>query len=318
MKYLPLNIIGSFAKILIATSIMVLSVASFIASINQAMAADLQSSITVTADNITLGDVYKNVTENADFALAPSPEPGVTLVWNAQTIKRIADAFDLPKPKSTDQISIRRLANIITRAMVKKEILAALSEKGAEGRYDIEFLDDRSARIILPHDIDPEITVVDSSYNASRQTFSATLRTADDVSHYIKGLTHPLVDVPVLKLTARRGETIGRNDITTISMRDSFVTDDMVVRSENLIGMTPRKIIRGKTPVSLSDLRKPILVKRGELVTMQLHRGPIQLSSLAKALEAGTKGDIIRLMNIDSKRTIEAEIIGVRTAKIHF
>lgn len=317
-RYISLSFVGSVAKIILAVAIMVMSVASFIASINQAKAADLQSSISVMNDNITLGDVYVGVSENADFVLAPAPQPGVTLVWDAQTINRIARAFKLPKSNPTDQVTIRRLANIITGDMVKKDVLTALQNKGAEGKYELEFLNKEAARIILPHDVEPEFTIVNSSYNPARKTFSATLRTANNITRHIKGIMHPLVDVPVLKLSARRGETIGRNDVTTIALREDFITENMIVRADKLIGMTPRKVIRAKAPVAHTDLQKPTLVKRGELVTMQLEHGPIQISSLAKALETGTEGDVIRLLNIDSKRTIEAEITGLRTARVLF
>jgi flagella basal body P-ring formation protein FlgA len=96
------------------------------------------------------------------------------------------------------------------------------------------------------------------------------------------------------------------------------VTDAMIVSKSEIVGMTPRKIIRGNAPIARNDLDKPVMVQRGELVTMNLNSGAIKITALAKALEAGTKGDIIRLMNIDSKRTIEAKITGTRTATVLF
>ena len=317
-KYFDLPFLGSLAKIILAMTIMLLSVAFFIGSINQAAAADLKSSVTVTEDNITLGDVYTGIEKNASFVLAPSPEPGVSLVWDARTLNRLAKAFDLPSVSSTTQVTIRRIATIVTPDMVKKAVLDSLADKGAKGAFEVEFINEREARIILPQDMDPSVTVTQSSYNASRRTFSATLETPDNTTRQVTGMLHPLIEIPVLKTGARRGDTIGRNDVTTIAVREDFITDQMVIRPENLIGMTPKRIVRGNSPVAVSDLEKPLMVKRGELVTMELQRGPIQLSALAKALESGTSGDTIRLMNIDSKRTIEGEITGLRSARVTF
>jgi flagella basal body P-ring formation protein FlgA len=50
---------------------------------------------------------------------------------------------------------------------------------------------------------------------------------------------------------------------------------------------------------------------------MQLKSGPIALTALAKAMENGTKGDMIRLINMDSKRTLEAKITGLREATVY-
>lgn len=315
-KYIQIDFIAMLAKLILAILVMVFSVASFFASINQATAAELQKHVTVTGSNITLGDVYHGVTDNADFVLAPAPLPHKTLVWDARTINRIARAFNLPAPSVTDQVTIRRLATIITDDMVKKAVMASLKEHDIAGNYDIEFLNNADATIILPQDMEASIAITEASFNTSRRTFSATLRTADNALHPIKGVIHPLIDIPVLKLTARRGDTIGQNDVTMLSIRADMLDDNMVIRKDALIGMTPRKIIAAKSPVTIADLEKPVMVKRGELVTMELSRGPIRLSAIAKALENGTEGDIIRLMNIDSKRTIEAEVTGLRTARV--
>lgn len=317
-KYIDLSILGALFKIAIGTLFMIFSVAFFIASINQAAAATLQNNVTVTGENITLGDVYADVEKNADFVLAPAPKPGVTLTWDARTINRITKAFDLPAVNASTQVSIRRIATIITSDMLKDAIKSSLKEQGVEGQYDLEFLNAQSSDIILPQHVSADLEVMNASYNPSRETFSATLKTADNQTHHMTGIIHPMIEVPVLKMTARRGDTIGRNDITTLAIREDYVTEDMIVAKDALVGMAPRKVIRAKSPVSLSDLDKPIMVKRGELVTMQLQHGPIELSALAKALENGTDGDVIRLINIDSKRTIEGVVTGQRTAKVLF
>lgn len=323
MKYLnAVNItqlLPNIAKVLVLISIMVLSMASFIASINAAKAASPISQVTITGENITLGDVFTDITKSADFVLAPAPRPGVTLTWDARTINRVADAFDLSWNASAGEtIQIRRIATIVTSDMIKNAIKQSLAQKGAGSDVELEFLNAASSEIILPHDIEPSIKVVSSSYNASRQTFSASLRTADDKVTDFTGITHAMVEIPVLKTGARRGETIGQNDIAMMPVRADFVTDAMIVSKSEVIGMTPRKIIRGNAPIARNDLDKPIMVERGELVTMNLSNGGIKITALAKALEAGTKGDVIRLMNIDSKRTIEAQITGTRTATVLF
>lgn len=319
-KFLQSNILPNAAKVLFAISVMVISMAMFIASINKAMAAPAPiPHVTVTDENITLGDVFTDITKQADFVLAPAPEPGKVLTWDSRTLSRISKAFDLKWTASGgDQITIRRLANIVTSEMIKDAVRESLKKNGTSGSFDIEFMNGDTSKIILPHDIEPSVTVIDSSYNASRQTFSATLRTPDNNLTQITGVTYPLVSVPVLKLGARRGDTIGRNDIAMINIREDLITESMVLRADELVGMTPRKIIRAKTPVAQNDLEKPLMVKRGELVTMELNHGAIQVTALAKALENGTSGDIIRLMNIGSKRTVEAQITGPRTAKVTF
>lgn len=310
-------------KVILAVSVMVIAMMSFIASINKAMAASPRASVTVTDDVIRVGDVFQGVKYNADFILAPAPLPGKELIWDARTLLRVATAFDLSwRPSSAmDHVSIRRMANMISMDMLKSEIKQAMAKEGVKGEFEIDFANGSANQIILPHDVEPYVNILSFSFNPSRKTFSATVETpsASDgkaVKTNIVGQAHPLVKIPVLKETSRRGETISRNDITMLAVRDNDITNDMVVSVNELVGMTPTRIIRGGMPVDRNDLNKPLLVNRGEMVTMKLSNGPIKVTAMARAMERGTKDDIIKLMNVDSKRTIEARITGLREAVV--
>lgn len=316
------HILPAAVKVILAVTVMVISMMSFIASINKAMATSPRANVTVTDDVIRLGDVFDGIKKNADFVLAPAPLPGEELVWNARTLNRVATAFDLAwRPSSQmDQVSIRRLASLVSEDMIKAAIRDALKEDGVKGRFELSFAGSAADRIILPYNIEPIVTIRNISFNKSQQTFTAMLETPSEsglpVLTQVAGKAFPMIDIPALKAMTRRGETIRPHDITTISVRAGDITDDMVVSRDELIGMTPARVIRGGFPVDRNDLDKPVLVDRGELVTMELNHGPIRVTAMAKALESGTKGDIIRLMNVDSKRMIEAQVTGLREAAV--
>ncbi len=309
---------GNTAKVLFFIAIMIVCMAAFIASINETLAAEPKKNVTITSDNITLGDVFEGVRDkDADYVLAPAPLPHVTLTWDARTLNRISKAFSLGwNSPATDQIQIRRLATIVTEDMIEDAIISSLNNDGLNGKIDLDFVG-ATPQIILPHDVDETVTVLSSSYNASRQTFSATLQTADNKIKQFSGVASPLVAVPVLKTPIRRGDMITRNMVKIIDVRQDYITDTMALNAEDLIGMTPRKILRADAPIDMIELSKPTIISRGDLVTMQLKNGPIQITAIAKAMESGVKGDIIRLMNMDSKRTLEAKVTGLREATVY-
>ncbi len=311
-KFLP-----GAAKLLLAILVMVASMAMFISSINKAMAAQPITNVTITGDNITLGDVFKGVKEkDAGFVLAPAPTPNTVLTWDARTLNRVARAFNLPwRASATDRIEIRRLATIIDENDIQSAILTSLKNEGLDAKVDLDFVGQK-AEIILSHELQPTIEIVSSSYNPSRQTFSATLRTADDAIRKFSGVAYPLIAIPVLDTPVRRGDLITKNMIKTINVRADELGDDIVVNPDNLVGMTPRRVLTTDTPVSISELDKPRMVDRGDLITMHYHKGPIKITAIAKAMESGTKGDIIRVMNVDSKRTLKAHVTGMREARI--
>ena len=304
-------------KAVIAIMIMVVSMAMFVGNINKANSATPIPDVIVTGDNITLGDVFDGIDKNAGFVLAPAPKPDTVLTWDARTLNRIAKAFDLPfTANATDQIRIRRLASLVSEEMIEDAILAALKQDGLSGKYDLDFVGGRP-EIFLPHDMDAFVTVESSSYNASRQTFSATIRTPDDKIRQLSGIAYPLIAIPVLNAPLGRGDIITKNMLTTLDVRADTLSDSAIIRKEDIIGLSPRRMIRADMPVDMSDLNKPTMVSRGDLVTMELKNGPIAITAIAKAMESGAKGDTIRLLNVDSKRTLEAEVIGLRTARVY-
>ncbi len=311
------KILPSAIKLILATIIMVFSMAAFIASINQANAATPKRDITITGDNITLGDVFDGIYKNENYVLAPAPHPNTPITWDARTLNRLAKAFKLNwRPSSTDQITIRRLATVISEDMIKNAILNSFQNQNVNPNMDLEFVG-ADPTIILSHELAPTINVDTSSFNRERQTFSATLSTSGNKTFHYKGVAHKMVRIPVLKTAARRGDSIKQSMISMIDIRENYITDDIALHVDELLHMTPRKIVRANEPVKLSQLNKPIMVKRGDLVTMQLKSGPISLTALAKAMENGTKGDMIRLVNMDSKRTLEAQVTGLREATIY-
>ena len=59
-----------------------------------------------------------------------------------------------------------------------------------------------------------------------------------------------------------------------------------------------------------NDVQAPQVVSRGELVVMTFQRGALTLTAQGKALENGAKGDVIRIVNANSSRTLEARVTG--------
>ena len=58
------------------------------------------------------------------------------------------------------------------------------------------------------------------------------------------------------------------------------------------------------------DLQKPELVSRNDNVTITYEVPGIVLSMRGQALEGGTQGDLINVLNVQSKKTIRATIVG--------
>ena len=74
--------------------------------------------------------------------------------------------------------------------------------------------------------------------------------------------------------------------------------------------MQMRKQLRAGQVLKLADLGKPDLVQRDDGVTLIYETTGLYLTMRGKALESGTEGDTVSVLNLQSKRAVSGVVIG--------
>ena len=285
----------------------------FISKASQA--ASLKSVAVISDNTIKLGDLFDNLPHNAEYVIGPAPQPGKDMTLNARTLYRIASALDLSwRPSSTtDQIIVRREATVVPYELIESKLRNGLKNQGVSGRYNIN-LSTKKPAIVLPFDMDESVEISSLSYDRNKDYFKATLvaPSADNPVQRIKvsGIIDRLVTVPILSKNLRNGDVIGDGDIEMIEISQNDLQHNMVTNKEKMIGMTPRRIAYAGKFVQDGTLIKPQLVQRGENVNITFTEGSLVLSAKGKALQSGAKGDIVRVTNANSSRTVDAIVSG--------
>lgn len=278
-----------------------------------ALAANLKDISIVHGNMLTLGDLFDGLTQNADYVLGPAPQPGQDMVINARTLYRVAVALDLDwRPTSTgEQVVVRRAATIIPSDIVKETVRETIAAQGVDGNFKVSFynaMDD----IVLPFGSAENVDFSSFTFDPSRDSFNAVLVAPSKENPLTKlpisGKIERMVEVPVLRTALRNGEIIGETDIGWVEIPSSKMQNDLVIKADMLVGMTPRRTIMSSKPITEAELARPLLVQRGEVVTIRYQDGPMSLTAEGKALQNGAKGDRIRLSNTYSNRTIEAYV----------
>src|SRR5439155_136890 len=75
-------------------------------------------------------------------------------------------------------------------------------------------------------------------------------------------------------------------------------------------GLIAKRALAAGKPIRQADLMKPELVARNETVTIVFEVPGIMLTTRGKALEAGAQGDLVNVLNVQSKRTVQATVSG--------
>jgi len=126
----------------------------------------------------------------------------------------------------------------------------------------------------------------------------------------LSGRAYRVAEVPVFSNRVLRGDIIKSADVKWVRMRADRVQADILMHMDDLIGMTPKRGIRAGAPIRVTDVQRPQLVKKNDLVTIVHHVPNMILTAQGKALQNGADGDIIQIKNAQSTQVIEAEIIG--------
>ena len=179
---------------------------------------------------------------------------------------------------------------------------------------------DAQFRLFVPVGASTDIQLQKIDYKPETGRFSAEVRVASDDGDappvvHISGRIVGMVTMPVLNRPMMPGEVVRAEDITTADYRVDQMQAGGVMDPHELVGETPRHPLHAGQPLRASDLQVPVVVKRNDLVLIVLERPGLYLTAEGRALEDGGKGTVIRVTNTQSKRTIDATVLGDRPGR---
>jgi flagella basal body P-ring formation protein FlgA len=284
--------------------------------------------IAVSSAHLRLGDIFANIGDAAGAIVAKAPSVGTPLVLDAPTLERLARAHGLAwRPRSmAEQAIIERQSRIVEAAEISALIEPVLRDKGlGDEPVSIEVAVG-GGTIRVP--ADARLLVESLSFAAAGSAtgglagrrFTATLVAAVDGApaqrFAVTGQVFRMVQVPVLIREVRRGEVIGERDLGWIDVRDHRLPANAVVDADALVGLTPRRPLKPGTPIPVSDLRRPVLVAKGSLVTLTLMTPTMTLTARGRALEDGGEADLVRIANLNSNSVVEGMVTGAGQATV--
>lgn len=285
-----------------------------------AAAIYLKPETVITGDYIRLGDIFEGV-KNADYVLGPAPQPGKDMILNARTLYKIAAALDVEwQPSSAaEQVILRREAVVIPQAEITKEIEGKIRENGVNENFSVTYVS-AANDIVLPAGAEPAIEVTAFRFDAQSETFHATIAAPSAANpvrkQTVSGRIERLVQVPVLKNALKSGDIIGALDIDYIEMPAHKIPAGTVLKEEDLVNMTPRRVAASGKPLSLNDIESPKMVERGDMITLVFENGPMTLTAKGKSLQAGAVGDTIRVSNLESNKNLQGVVTAHREVTI--
>ena len=278
-------------------------------------AATLQRSVTVTGDEIRLNDIFTGSDVGDDIVVGRAPAPGKKQTLGIHRLKSIARAHGLDwKPAGRHSRSVvTRAGRLIDMGEIEIALRRGLAQRGLPKDHQIELFN-RTVRIFVAVDATEPYQVRNIRMDTGSGRFTASLVVLDQgnvrkvVS--LNGRTYSVIELPMLSRAMRPGDVIGRGDIEWIGVRARSAHRNAAVDLSEIIGLTPRRPLQARVPIRRNELRRPVVVAKGSIVTLELRTKRMTLSAKVKAAENGAKGQTIRVLNTRSNRTIEGVVVG--------
>ena len=112
-----------------------------------------------------------------------------------------------------------------------------------------------------------------------------------------------------------RGETIGEGDLTFTTVDGSALMSGVPTRIEEIKGMQTRRMLSAGQPFRADDVRRPIVITKGQTVTMQFAAPGVELTAMGRAMSEGGVGDTVTVQNPVSYRMIAATVVAPGTVR---
>ena len=116
-------------------------------------------------------------------------------------------------------------------------------------------------------------------------------------------------NVLISKSHLRKGSTVTADDIAWSERKLSSLPSGYFIQAKDVIGMFASRNIRNGTVIAPKHLRPPFTVRKGESVTIRAVIGGVEVKMNGKAMSDGVTGEVIKVTNRSSNRTVEAEVI---------
>ena len=100
-------------------------------------------------------------------------------------------------------------------------------------------------------------------------------------------------------------------DLTTVQ-------SNLINRVEEVLGKRTKRAISAHAVLTTDRIELPPLVKRGDVVLIIAESEGLRVTALGEVRKRGCRGENIRVLNLDSKKTIYARVVDTDTVEVDF
>jgi flagellar basal body P-ring formation protein FlgA len=278
----------------------------------------LRAQVTVESDIVRIGDMVDNAGTAAQIAVYRSPDLGTTGTLPTAQVINALQAHQVIGVDTRDikSVTVTRLARTIDAHELQSQVAHAIEHHGGLGdAASLNLMFDRDVQDLrLEAWNNGAIQPVAVRYEPRTGHFDVSFEISNDVNSTrtrlrFTGVAIEMLDAAVLTRNVDRGSVLKASDVVVERRPKADVGGDAASRGQ-AVGMQMRKPVRAGEALRMVDLSKPDLVQKDDNVVLIYESAGIYLTARGKAIDTGTDGDTVSVLNLQSKRTVTGTVVG--------
>jgi flagella basal body P-ring formation protein FlgA len=302
----------------------------------------LRESAVLSGSIVRLGDVAEIVSTDADevtalklIPLLPSPAPGTQTFLSISQLRDLLAAnavnvglvqihgatavaistlsIDSPKSIGGEIASVRPERKDVSQ-QVAASIVRYLKEQTGHELWEVSVNVDAKL-----HDLcwksGPQLTIGGGQAPwTGRQSFDvAGISDVAPVKVYGNVVRVEMVVVAVRPIAA--GDFVRATDVA-LRPHIGQMSDQIAISLDQVVGKESRQAIRTDSLLYLNQVRSPLLVRKGERVTVRARAGSVVVRTYGTVQQDGSLGELVQVQAIEGRERYAARVSGLRELEV--
>jgi len=133
---------------------------------------------------------------------------------------------------------------------------------------------------------------------------------------YLRASVHPFERVAVATRDISRGSSINDTDFAMIRKDLAELSGGFLKDRAEIRGLIAARSVSAGSVISLRCVDRPVVIKRGKIVIAEVTGRGFRITATVKAMDSGRVGDVVRLTNLDSRKTLTGEVVDENTVRV--
>ncbi len=294
---------------------------------------ELKTAVSVDRESVRLSDLASihgapgaPLAALGETAVAQAPLPGKVRFLDRDAIRlRLRQAgHDMEAIEFSGAVDVRvtRQAAMLPAARVRSDVEAAIRQR-------MPWPDDQVAIRDIRFDEDMQLPTGRLTYRfAFNRNEDFLGRTIVALNLFIDGepfrriwvnaVVSVMAEVVTVVRPLGKQQTIAPEDLALRRRELATLPSDVVRRMDAAIGNRTTRMIYPDTVLQTGMFVTPPLVRRGDIVKIIARSGPLTVTATGEVKEPGAKGELVRVINTDSNRSITARVTATGAVEVEF